>query len=324
MLGPARHSAPRDASGRAQRLVLVASSAQQVSRGAPLARRDNHLLPASRWRAVARGRSQRGARARDARVPAVHNQHCAAGQPVELFPLQLCALPRAREPATMAAKLWAPDALWVLPPCAYKNNTPKADAYEKAKWLIVGLTLFLPRLLVAVVTSACRIAPRAARRSAAAVLGAQSTGCHARECGGIKRLADDARPARVPARRSPPGLAGGAHFRCGLAARPKPAGAPVQAQARASGWGVTSLRASHGRRRAPPANLTRRWTSRCCRTRGGSCARPSAHLRRFLPAVQNRLRLPQTPVADNACGVCRRALTALAGCSRRCFRTLFG
>jgi hypothetical protein len=50
--------------------------------------------------------------------------------------------------------LWAPEALWTLPPSPYVNRTPKADAYEKAKWVIVGLTLFLPRLLLAILTSA--------------------------------------------------------------------------------------------------------------------------------------------------------------------------
>jgi hypothetical protein len=55
----------------------------------------------------------------------------------------------------MAPKpLWQPDALWPLPPSPYVNHTPKADAYEKAKWAIVGLTLFLPRLLLAILTSA--------------------------------------------------------------------------------------------------------------------------------------------------------------------------
>ena len=33
--------------------------------------------------------------------------------------------------------------------------TPKAAALEKAKWLLVGATLFLPRLLLAILTSAC-------------------------------------------------------------------------------------------------------------------------------------------------------------------------
>ena len=55
----------------------------------------------------------------------------------------------------MAPKLWAPDALWVLPPSPYENHTPKADGFEKAKWVLLGATLFLPRLLVALVTSAC-------------------------------------------------------------------------------------------------------------------------------------------------------------------------
>ena len=50
--------------------------------------------------------------------------------------------------------LWAPEALWTLPPSPYVNRTPKADAYEKAKWVAVGLTLFLPRLLLAILTSA--------------------------------------------------------------------------------------------------------------------------------------------------------------------------
>ena len=67
----------------------------------------------------------------------------------------------------MAPKLWAPDALWVLPPSPYVNNTPKADGLEKAKWVLVGATLFLPRLLVAVVTSAC------ARRRGVRAPGAQ-------------------------------------------------------------------------------------------------------------------------------------------------------
>jgi hypothetical protein len=55
----------------------------------------------------------------------------------------------------MAPKLWAPDALWVLPPSPYENHTPKADGFEKAKWALLGATLFLPRLLLALLTSAC-------------------------------------------------------------------------------------------------------------------------------------------------------------------------
>jgi hypothetical protein len=50
--------------------------------------------------------------------------------------------------------LWAPEALWTLPPNPYVNRTPKADAYEKAKWVVVGLTLFIPRLLLTILTSA--------------------------------------------------------------------------------------------------------------------------------------------------------------------------
>jgi hypothetical protein len=60
----------------------------------------------------------------------------------------------------MVAKLWAPDALWPLPPSPYVNHTPAADGLEKAKWLLVGATLFLPRLLVALVTSACAMRRR--------------------------------------------------------------------------------------------------------------------------------------------------------------------
>jgi hypothetical protein len=57
----------------------------------------------------------------------------------------------------MAAQpLWAADALWALPPSPYVNHTPRADAYEKAKWALVGLTLFVPRLILALLTSACR------------------------------------------------------------------------------------------------------------------------------------------------------------------------
>ncbi len=50
--------------------------------------------------------------------------------------------------------LWVPEALWTLPPNPYVNRTPKADAYEKAKWVAIGLTLFIPRLLLTILTSA--------------------------------------------------------------------------------------------------------------------------------------------------------------------------
>ncbi len=63
------------------------------------------------------------------------------------------------------APLWTADALWPLPPNPYVNHTPKADAKEKAKWLVVGLTLFLPRLLVVILTSAC-LKPGHAQRTA--------------------------------------------------------------------------------------------------------------------------------------------------------------
>lgn len=53
------------------------------------------------------------------------------------------------------AALWSPEQLWPLPPNPYVNHTPTPDAREKTKWLLVGLTLFLPRLVVCVVTSTC-------------------------------------------------------------------------------------------------------------------------------------------------------------------------
>lgn len=50
------------------------------------------------------------------------------------------------------AKLWTPKPLWVLPPNPYVNHTPPAGTYEKVKWTVVGLTLFLPRLLGVILT----------------------------------------------------------------------------------------------------------------------------------------------------------------------------
>lgn len=68
--------------------------------------------------------------------------------------MSLASLRRARCRTNMAT-LWSPEALWPLPPNPYVNHTPRPDAREKAKWLVVGLTLFLPRLVVCIVTSTC-------------------------------------------------------------------------------------------------------------------------------------------------------------------------
>ena len=59
-------------------------------------------------------------------------------------------------PMAPQKRLWEPYALWPLPPSPYENHTPQAGAGEKLKWLLVGLTLLLPRILLAVVTSAPR------------------------------------------------------------------------------------------------------------------------------------------------------------------------
>lgn len=53
--------------------------------------------------------------------------------------------------------LWQPAPLWKLPPNPYKNNTPPPDLYEHIKWAVVGLTLFLPRIVIVILTSASRL-----------------------------------------------------------------------------------------------------------------------------------------------------------------------
>ena len=55
----------------------------------------------------------------------------------------------------MAAALWQAERLWPLPANPYVNHTPVPDAKEKLKWALVGLTLFLPRLVLCITTSAC-------------------------------------------------------------------------------------------------------------------------------------------------------------------------
>lgn len=55
----------------------------------------------------------------------------------------------------MAAALWQAERLWPLPPNPYVNTTPVPETKEKLKWLLVGLTLFLPRLVLCITTSAC-------------------------------------------------------------------------------------------------------------------------------------------------------------------------
>lgn len=54
-------------------------------------------------------------------------------------------------------KMWEPAKLWPLPGNPYSNHTPAPDTYERIKWAIVGLTLFLPRLLLVIFTSAHRV-----------------------------------------------------------------------------------------------------------------------------------------------------------------------
>jgi len=48
----------------------------------------------------------------------------------------------------MAKPVWQPAPLWPLPPCAYENNTARYTPLKKAVCWVVGLTLFLPRLLL--------------------------------------------------------------------------------------------------------------------------------------------------------------------------------
>jgi len=48
----------------------------------------------------------------------------------------------------MARPVWQPAPLWPLPPCAYENNTARYTPLKKAVCWVVGLTLFLPRLLL--------------------------------------------------------------------------------------------------------------------------------------------------------------------------------
>lgn len=55
----------------------------------------------------------------------------------------------------MASPLWTADELWALPPNPYRNHTPRtATVTERLKWLLVACTLFLPRLLLVVLTGA--------------------------------------------------------------------------------------------------------------------------------------------------------------------------
>lgn len=46
--------------------------------------------------------------------------------------------------------LWHPKPLWELPPCPYVNRTPKTTFGQQITALLVGLTLFLPRLVLVI------------------------------------------------------------------------------------------------------------------------------------------------------------------------------
>ena len=48
--------------------------------------------------------------------------------------------------------LWQPRPLWELPPCPYVNNTPPLTSLQKLRMVLVGVTLFLPRLLLLLFT----------------------------------------------------------------------------------------------------------------------------------------------------------------------------
>jgi hypothetical protein len=48
----------------------------------------------------------------------------------------------------MVKPVWQPAPLWPLPPCPYENNTARYTPLKKAVCWVVGLTLFLPRLLL--------------------------------------------------------------------------------------------------------------------------------------------------------------------------------
>ena len=163
----------------------------------------------------------------------------------------------------MAPKLWAPDALWVLPPSPYENHTPKADALEKAKWVLVGATLFLPRLLVAVVTSACA---RRRRKSAKK----RTRGACTSPGRAHKRRAALRSLARLDRR---------ARLHRGLAARLKAAGARP-ARLRHAASRLLRAHASCASRALRGPRLTRCPAAprRTCRSRlsaGVSCARPA-------------------------------------------------
>ena len=63
---------------------------------------------------------------------------------------------QANTSADRGGKLWKPEELWELPPNPYVNHTPPLSYYELAKWSVVGLTLFVPRLLGVILTGALR------------------------------------------------------------------------------------------------------------------------------------------------------------------------
>jgi hypothetical protein len=48
----------------------------------------------------------------------------------------------------MVKPVWQPAPLWPLPPCPYENKTARYTPLKKALCWVVGLTLFLPRLLL--------------------------------------------------------------------------------------------------------------------------------------------------------------------------------
>lgn len=50
--------------------------------------------------------------------------------------------------------LWKPAECWKLPPNPYKNHTRSPSGLEYLKLVVVGLTLFLPRVILVVLTSA--------------------------------------------------------------------------------------------------------------------------------------------------------------------------
>jgi hypothetical protein len=55
-------------------------------------------------------------------------------------------------PTPTAAPVWQAAPLWTLPPNAYENHTATYTPLKKALCGVVGLTLFLPRLLLLLVS----------------------------------------------------------------------------------------------------------------------------------------------------------------------------